>query len=89
MMMKQSGEQRADALVNGAIYAVGGLILALIGWGVWHVYDDLASPVLRLKKDQWACTISRTQQSTVIDGKWANPRVSTFTSCDQYSRIAE
>ena len=88
-MTKQSGEQRANAIVNGAFYVAGAVILTLMGWGVWHVYDDLASPVLRLKKAQWECTISRTQKSTVIDGKWATPRVSTFTTCDQYSRIAQ
>ncbi len=75
-----------EAVVNAAFYFVGLAVLLLLAWGLWRAWDTAASPVWKLRKDQWTCTDSRTRRATLIDGPHGTARSISATDCYQYSR---
>ncbi len=77
---------RKYVAVNAAFYLFGLVVLFLVLWGLWRAWDTAASPVWKLRKDQWACTDSRMRRATLIDGRYGTPRAVSATDCYQYSR---
>jgi hypothetical protein len=80
-----AARRRRDAVINAVFYAAGAAVLFLIGWGLWRMWDDAASPTLRLRKDQWVCTGYRTRQFTVVDGRYGHTQGVSTSTCVQYS----
>lgn len=74
-----------DAVINAAFYAVGAVVLALILYGLWSVWDTATSPMLTLKKSEWRCTQERVRRVSIIDRYGVENSKSVW--CDQYSRV--
>jgi hypothetical protein len=75
----------SDSVFNTVLYAVGALVLALVGWGMWRVWDVATSPTISLKKTEWNCTDRRNKYLTET-GRYGNVHTHVITTCYQYSK---
>lgn len=78
---------------NPVVGVIAGVVmLAVIGAMAMAVYDDAFHdhPTFTLRTDRWACTGRHTEVTStwISNGKGGGyNQVSSYTVCDQYSRI--
>jgi hypothetical protein len=63
------------------------MIVFMLGYICWRSWNDITSPVIRLRKDQWGCSASHTTFPP-SGGKWGARPTRPLVICDQYTRGA-
>lgn len=84
-MLRIRFENRSDAIFNIGFYIVCALVALALGWELWRMGDDMFSPVVRLRRDEWTCTASH-NDPVVFHGRFRSGAAATLHVCDQYSR---
>lgn len=86
----------ASMLDDFGFWAIIAGLAWLLFWfaAAYGGYDEIFGnhPTFELRKDRWACTARHTQvvSTPISDGKGGTTySTSSYTICDQYSRIAE